>query len=277
MSNNNYLLIGTITNDIYKDSISYGGSGIYSSLTAKNFDLNTMLVTSISEKVDLSFLGNIQIFRQHSETITTFEHKYESGRRVIYLKEKSNSLGTELIPGIWKSPMIVHVAPLCGEIDPEIVNHFPDSFKVLTAQGLLRVFDKNGKSKFDDQINMKDIFGIYDIVIFSIEDIEYSWKFADKCAKYTSLLVVTTGEKGCTIYFEGKKVSVEGDNLISVDTTGAGDVFSTAYTIYYQKTADPVLSARIANKVAAHSLEGIGFNSVPDSSIIKNICLGMDL
>ena len=87
--------------DIFKESIFYGGSGIYSSLTAKNFDLNTMLVTSISEKVDLSFLGNIQIFRQHSETITTFEHKYESGRRVIYLKEKSNSLGTELIPGIW--------------------------------------------------------------------------------------------------------------------------------------------------------------------------------
>ena len=277
MLNNNYLLIGTITNDIYKDGILYGGSGVYSSLTAKNFELDTLLVTSISEKVDLSFLGNIQILRQHSETTTTFEHTYESGNRVIYLKERSNPLTAELIPGMWESPIIVHVAPLCGEIDPQIVNHFPDSFKVLTAQGLLRAFDKNGKGRFDYQVNVKDIFGIYDIVIFSIEDIEYSWDFADKCANYTSLLVVTTGEKGCTMYFEGKKVSVEGDNLISVDTTGAGDVFSTAYAICYQKTADPLLSARIANKVSAHSLEGVGFNSVPDSSIIKNICFEMDL
>ena len=277
MSNNNYLLIATITNDIYKDSILYGGSGVYSSLTAKNFGLNTLLVTSISEKVDLSFLGDIQILRQHSETTTTFEHTYESGKRVISLKERSNLLSAELIPGMWKSPMIVHVGPLCGEIDPQIVNHFPDSFKVLTAQGLLRAFDKNGKSTFDYQVNAKDIFAMYDIVIFSIEDIEYNWEFADKCANYTPLLVVTTGAKGSTMYFEGKKVSVEGDNLISVDTTGAGDVFSTAYTICYQKTADPLLSARIANKVSAHSLEGVGFNSVPDSSIIKNICFEMDL
>ena len=277
MLNNNYLLIGTITNDIYKDGILYGGSGVYSSLTAKNFELNTLLVTSISEKVDLSFLGNIQILRQYSETTTTFEHTYESGVRVIYLKERSNPLTAELIPGMWKSSMIVHVAPLCGEIDPQIVNHFPDSFKVLTAQGLLRAFDENGKSTFDYQFNAKDIFSIYDIVIFSIEDIEYSWEFADKYANYTPLMVVTTGEKGCTIYFEGRKVDVEGDNLMTFDTTGAGDVFSTAYTICYQKTADPLLSARIANKISAHSLRGVGFSSVPNSTIIKNICLEMDL
>ena len=52
-------------------------------------------------------------------------------------------------------------------------------------------------------------------------------------------------------------------NVIEHDSIGAGDVFSTAYTIRFFETKDPVISAKFANIAAALSVRSSRFSSIP--------------
>ncbi len=60
------------------------------------------------------------------------------------------------------------------------------------------------------------------------------------------------------------EVYVRAEKVEAVDTEGAGDVFTGAFTYFYARTYDILKSARFANKIAAISVTRYGaqrFNS----------------
>ena len=77
MLNNNYLLIGTITNDIYKDGILYGGSGVYSSLTAKNFELDPSQIKKEMTPADIETWDSLSQLNLISAIEKEFQIKLE--------------------------------------------------------------------------------------------------------------------------------------------------------------------------------------------------------
>ncbi|MEQ6119364.1 PfkB family carbohydrate kinase [Reichenbachiella sp. MALMAid0571] len=63
------------------------------------------------------------------------------------------------------------------------------------------------------------------------------------------IIIITTGKKGCVLYYDGQLVTVPGVAVNVKDTVGAGDSFSAAFLSTYYKTGDPIKSASIANHV----------------------------
>jgi ribokinase len=71
-------------------------------------------------------------------------------------------------------------------------------------------------------------------------------------------LVVTLGERGCTVVCGTETRLVRGFQVQAVDTTGAGDSFAAAFTFAMLKGQKPVAAATFANAAAALSTRGLG-------------------
>jgi adenosine kinase len=75
-------------------------------------------------------------------------------------------------------------------------------------------------------------------------------------------LVVTKGEKGCTIILDGQQVDVAAVTPSRiVDPTGVGDAFRGGFLKGMARGADPVVSARTGAVAAAYALEHLGGQS----------------
>jgi fructokinase len=77
--------------------------------------------------------------------------------------------------------------------------------------------------------------------------------FAQKVSADYSIntIIITAGDKGCYIY-EGQQLHfVKGYSVEVVDTVGAGDAFSAAFTYHYFHTNDPLHAADVANRLGA--------------------------
>jgi ribokinase len=85
-------------------------------------------------------------------------------------------------------------------------------------------------------------------------------------------LVVTMGEKGVRVINNGINEHIPAEEVKVVDTEGAGDVFTGAFTYFYLKSPDILKAARSANKVAALSVTKYGAqNSIPSREEIQEI------
>ena len=75
-------------------------------------------------------------------------------------------------------------------------------------------------------------------------------------------LVVTKGEKGCTIILDGQQVDVAAVTPSRiVDPTGVGDAFRGGFLKGMARGADAVVSARMGAVAAAYALEHLGGQS----------------
>ena len=83
-------------------------------------------------------------------------------------------------------------------------------------------------------------------------------------------IVITMGDKGVMVKNNDLEVYVRAEKVEAVDTEGAGDVFTGAFTYFYARTYDILKSARFANKIAAISVTRYGAqNSIPTSDEIS--------
>ena len=79
--------------------------------------------------------------------------------------------------------------------------------------------------------------------------------FEEFCGRITerfrqiSTIIITAGKDGCWIHDGSTLTNVPTDQITVVDTVGAGDSFSAAFTSCYARTQDPIEAARIANIV----------------------------
>lgn len=81
------------------------------------------------------------------------------------------------------------------------------------------------------------------------------------------IIVETTGHDGCTLHAGGERVTVPGNVVDAVDTTGAGDCFAAAFSLAYLRGSDLVEGARFANAAAALSTRRLGSRAgVPDAA-----------
>jgi sugar/nucleoside kinase (ribokinase family) len=72
----------------------------------------------------------------------------------------------------------------------------------------------------------------------------------------TPNVIITRGERGCTLYSDERKRIQRHDVpgiavAASIDATGCGDVFGAAYCAYYLATKNPLQAVEYANTVAA--------------------------
>lgn len=224
-----YLLIGHMTADLTPTGRLPGGTVSYATRTAASFGLRVALLTSAIENDPLlaSLTPYGEIVSLPAAETTTYENIYLPTGRVQYVRGVAAPIGAAEVPPHFLGAPLVHLAPIAGEIDPQIAHTFKNSTVLLTLQGWLRRWDADGRVSFRRWFD-PDVLKSINIVVFSEEDIVESPQLETEFAGAVEHLFVTRAEKGGTYYHRGTPFHYTTPQVELVNPTGAGDVFAAA-------------------------------------------------
>lgn len=268
-----YLLIGTVTKDLLPDNnFTIGGTVTYATVVVKTLGWQPVVVTTAaSDFVPPSYLADIDWRILPSPHTTTFRNEYDSaGNRHQTIGPICKPINTADIPADCRQTSLVHLCPLAQELDPSITKIFDNSFLVSTPQGWMRQWNSQGAVSLGAWVGADKILPTLHAAVISIEDIEGQWEIAYNWAVQIPILIVTQGEDGCTVLYQGKKIAVPPRPARPVDPTGAGDVFAAAFFIRFHETGDLWQSARFANVTASMAIERPGPEGVPTRQEIES-------
>ncbi|MGH2582200.1 MAG: PfkB family carbohydrate kinase [Anaerolineales bacterium] len=258
-----YLAVGHITIDESPQGKRIGGSVSYAALTARALGFKAGIVTSWGEELPLGPLDEIPIINVGAEQSTTFENIYTSEGREQHLLAQAQFLEFHMIPEIWRSPRILHLAPVAREVSPRILKYFPDSTIGLTPQGWLREWDEAGQVHAADWEESGHVLSRADVTIIGLEDVRGDLAQIERMAAGCPILVVTDGKNGCALYIHGEHHQIQALFINEVDPTGAGDIFAAAFLIRYHLSGDVIDAARFATQLASRSVQRQGLDGVP--------------
>jgi len=264
-----YLLIGHITRDLTPNGPRLGGTVTYSALMAQALGLRVGIVTSWGTELPLGPLQSIPIINNASENSTTFENISTPDGRVQTVHKIAKKLDYHLVPDLWRNTPIVHLGPLVQEVDPTIVRYFPSSLIGLTPQGWLRAWDSKGQVFLTEWPESAFVLEHAGAAVVSLEDVEGDEQRLEEMATYCPVLVVTEGAKGVRIYWNGDIRRFPAPQADELDTTGAGDIFATAFFVRLHTTRNPWEAARFANVLASISVSRTGLEAVPTPEEIQ--------
>ena len=266
-----YLLIGHISQDLTPTGTRIGGTVSYASLTAKALGGRVGIVTSWGEETGKELLEDISIVNQASDHSTTFENIYTPEGRLQTLHHLAEPLDFYHIPELWRKAPVVHLAPLAGEINSNIVRFFPEAQIYLTPQGWLRQWDDQGRVRWREWPEARHILQQVSAVVISEEDVLYDPAVIDMMAQAAPILVVTQGADGATLYTQGNETNFPAPEVALVEETGAGDIFAAAFFVRLSTERDPFEAVRFANLVAADSVTREGLSSAPTEETLYNL------
>jgi len=258
-----YLVIGHLTQDRVPGGLRPGGTVAYSGLTAVAFGCRTAAVTACSSEEELAALQGIQALRVHSDCSTVFANFYSAGSRRQRLEALAASLQEADIPKAWRRPRMVHLGPVAGEVDPTLLDLFPRSFRGVTPQGWMRAWD--GAGQVTPRVSDRAEQGARraDAQVFALDDVAGDEAVIARLVELCPVTAVTEGRSGCRIYWNGDVRHLAAPAAQEVDPTGAGDIFAAAFFIRLQETRDPWEAGRLANQVAAASVQRLGLGGIP--------------
>ncbi len=257
-----YLVIGHICYDKTPQGLTIGGTAAYSAATAKTLGCRTAIVTSYagSDGWEDSLPG-IEIQQVPAKATTKFENIYEPDGRRQVIHSVAGDIGVEAIPVAWQRAKIAHVGPIANEVDPAIIGLFSNSIVGLTPQGWMRRWDETGLIHSQLWLGAEDYLPLAAATFISDEDLVTPSMLND-FRNFSRVLVMTQGGAGSIVYFGDEVRSVPTTRVQVVDTTGAGDIYATAFLIRLHQTAgDPWEAARFANEIAAQSVTAAGLKN----------------
>jgi sugar/nucleoside kinase (ribokinase family) len=259
-----YLLLGHVTQDRFEQKVILGGTATYSALTARNLGQRVAVLTSAAFEPGLvDVLYGVQVARLPAEETTRYVNLYEKDVRHQYVEARAEPLDPDMLLPEWRSAPIVHLAPIANELRPEAVEAFPGALIGVTPQGWMRAWDESGLVRPVCWAGAEAVLARADAVILSEQDVAEAAEI-DRFARLARLLVVTRGQRGCSVYRAGEWRHVAAFRCSrQVDPTGAGDVFAAAYLVHLKASGDPYLSAEFANCVASCAVEKRYFNGIP--------------
>jgi len=263
-----YLLLGHVTVDrLDEKRVALGGTATYAALTARNMGARVGVHTSASYEPGLvDILRGVLIGRVPAEYTTCFVNDYSSGRRQQTIESVAEKLTYEQILPEWRNPPIVHLGPLCQELDMAIVERFPRSLIGVTPQGWMRAWDEDGLVRAIEWADAARVLRKAAVVVISEDDVADTSVIREWASK-ARMLVVTLGERGCEIYRQGGGEpfhSAAFKPATEVDPTGAGDVFAAAFFWHLHRSGgDWKTAADWANCVASFVVEKRGVSGVP--------------
>lgn len=268
----NYLTIGHCCHDHDNGHYVLGGSASYCSFLAKSLGLDTTVLTSVGP--DFLFQNkfneaNISFVNKLATHTTQFENTSIGNERSQKLLAKAADITIEdkkLLAG--KVPDIVHLGPICNEVDIAFKTMYPTAIIGANIQGWLR------HTKPDHEVYLKEmdwttLNGI-DIVFFSDEDIKFFPTALDQIKENCPIVVVTQGDKGATVYNQSGQQKFRSFPVHALDTVGAGDVFSTAFLVNYAQHKDLEQACIFANCAASYIVEGSGLDNLPTLEMIED-------
>jgi sugar/nucleoside kinase (ribokinase family) len=175
------------------------------------------------------------------------------------------------LPPHWRNAKIIHLGPICQEIDERQTGGLTPSFLGITPQGWLREWPRPGGGRVSHR-TLKlpgELMSQVDAIVVSDEEIAYTRDSVEQVGA-RRIGVVTKGEAGCRLIYGGEVTDLPGYKVPVVDLTGAGDVFAAGLFIKAaEHNVTAVEAARFANAVAALSLRGLATESIPPAREVE--------
>lgn len=267
-----FLSIGHFTHDVVGSELILGGASAYSSATARKLGLNAGVITSVGRDFlhfdklrDVSLIVIGEIDKSASEyPTTTFENIYENGVRRQFIKGVSAVIYANHVPDNWCDIGIVYLCPVANEVDSSVVHKFPNSIIGASPQGWMRKWDSDGRVSPRKWDEAPKILPYIDALIMSEEDISPFPEMVEGYAGMVKILVLTRGERGSTLFCDGREVNFPAFKVDVADPTGAGDVFAAAFLIRLKQSQDPYEASIFANCAASFVVEKRGTDGIPD-------------
>jgi sugar/nucleoside kinase (ribokinase family) len=265
LTDKTYLLIGHVTEDLLPEGgFVVGGTVTYAAVVAKHLGWRLVVVTAAAADFNPpACLDGVDWTILPSDKTTTFKNLYTAEGRRQVVGPVARAIMANDIPAVLRRAAVVHLCPVAQELEPSLARLFPDSLLVATPQGWMRRWGTDGVVSLDNWRGAGEILPQLDAVVLSVEDIQGDWEVAERWAKQIAVLVVTQGEKGCTLFHRGEKRLFPARRARVIDPTGAGDVFAAAFFIYWAETGDPGQAAVFANMTASIALQRPGPGGVP--------------
>ncbi len=269
------LLIGHVTRDVIdnnpQSAYRLGGTVSFAAITALCLGRHPTIITRAAADTDLSELPNaVELHILPSAVTTTFANVYTEQGRIQYCYTPAPAITSADIPVALRQPRAVLLGPLVNEIGSDIAPLFLESTLVAAVpQGWMRRWDATGRVHSKPWQNADAILSHLDVLVLSLEDIDYDLSRLDPFFEHLSMVVVTEYRDGSTLYqrdAQGRinEIKIPPRPANEVDPTGAGDIFATAFMIRLQETNDPVQAARFANITASFGVEHEGVAGIPN-------------
>ncbi|MFN8481471.1 MAG: PfkB family carbohydrate kinase [Anaerolineae bacterium] len=253
-----YLAIGAVTEDIWPDHVTPGGPVTYAARAATTWLNKVAILTAAGADFDMAAAfpqANVVVHRLASPVTTRFRNVYTAEGRKQQVWPSPVRITADDLTEEMRACLLVHLAPVANEIDPDIVFRLPaGAFIGVAPQGWMRRWTDDGIVYVAGWDDAETILARANAAVISVEDVDHDWSLIQRWASATSLLAVTQGPEGCTVFVHGQPTQVPPTEVDIVDTTGAGDAFTASLFVALQQGVEPIRAARIANCVAAHSV-----------------------
>ncbi len=269
-----FLVIGHVAKDLTDEGHRPGGTVVYSALTARNLGLGVGVITSVGPDLDLGqILEDIEVVSLSSPVTTTFRNVYEEGGRRQYVYAVAERIGPGDVPLAWREVPIVHLGPIAGEIEGDMIDLFSSSVLGLTPQGWLRQWDEQGQVFPRQWSEAGSLLDRVDVLVMSEEDLAGEAQALRSQLGVPRVAVMTEGAKGATVHYQRARFHFPARQTTVVDPTGAGDIFAAAFLVRLAETDDPHEAARFATVAASLSVEKAGLASVPNRAQIEALMM----
>lgn len=228
------------------------------------------LVTGVHPGYDRTVLAELDLHEVPVASNPRYANSYDNqGKRTQYLLHQGEGLGT-LDWARLPSTDVLIVAPAFREF----ANVPPVAARVVSVslQGILREVEPDGRVQPRREplgaalaLSRPGTFAF-----LSDEDTEAPEKLAQELAAIGVTVLLTRGEAGVSLYRETGMESYAAIPVMkTVDPTGAGDCFATAFAIRYAESGVLEDAMRFALVAAALAVEGEGLRGIPARSAIE--------
>ena len=264
-----YVLVGHVSLDITPDGPRFGGTALYSALSAKAHGMRVGILTSFAGEQPREFKDGFHVINIPTSKNTVFENNYQSGFRTQRLLSVAAPLSLKALPDSWRRAPIVHLAPIANEIDIDGLDDCKPELLAATPQGWFRDWNEDSTVRFLDRSG--DYQPVFEraICVFSDEDLDHNEETVERFSHQSRMLVITEGKHGSRVYWNGDVRRFPARKVEEIDPTGAGDIFATSFFCRLLVTRDPWEATRYANEVAAYSVTRAGLLAIPTPGELK--------
>jgi len=261
-----------------------GGPPTYVSLAAEKLGVQAGVISVVGEDFPADYIkflqrNNVDLFGVgivENDVTTSFVLEYYNGKRILWLENLGPKILLEDLPGDFSAKSI-HVAPIAGEVVPEVVGELRERTDVLSLdpQGFLREFSANGRASLKNLLPSSVLEQI-DVYKSSSEEIRVvtrlrSLKESMKRIRGFGVktVIVTMGTGGAAVLFDETFCTIPAyTSKTVVDSTGAGDTFAGAFLAEYVKGKDTVWCACVGSAMASLKVETVGPYSLPEKETV---------
>lgn len=245
-----------------------GGPSLYAARMAHALGARVTLLTTLSPSFDRTCLEGLEVPQFPAAFLPRYANAYDpAGNRTQLLLSTGERLNLDDIH-FEVMPDVVILAPAYHEFAvPPVI---PARLTALDLQGPLREVEGETVRSHPQPRKVVDQFvreGEY--VFFSEEDAPDAEGLARYAANRGATVVLTRGYKGATLFAGGEERHLDALLAESVDPTGAGDCFATAFMVRLAETNNLDEACAFGLAAGALSVGAVGLAGIPTREQIE--------